>query len=84
MSNEPAKKAITILNKSSTGRLVSSREFITVRDFLIVQLELENTQRPGPMPQYPTSERLNGVITTAKPCTVRNTNDPLTAQHEFA
>ena len=49
MSTEPAKEAITILNKSSTGHLVSSREFIIVRDFLIVQLELENAQRPGPM-----------------------------------
>lgn len=49
MSTEPAKEAITILNKSSTGHLVSSREFITVRDFLIVRLELENAQRPGPM-----------------------------------
>ena len=42
MSTEPAKEAITILNKSSTGHLVSSREFIFVRDFLIVRLELEN------------------------------------------
>ena len=49
MSTEPAKEAITILNKSSTGHLVSLREFITVRDFLIVRLELENVQRPGPM-----------------------------------
>lgn len=49
MSTKPAKEAITILNKSNTGHLVSSREFITVRNFLIVRLELENTQRPGPM-----------------------------------
>jgi len=49
MSTEPAKEAITILNKSSTGHLVSSREFIILRDFLIVRLELENAQRPGPM-----------------------------------
>jgi hypothetical protein len=49
MSTEPAKEAITILNKSSTGHLVSSREFIIVRDFLIVRLELENAQRPGRM-----------------------------------
>ncbi|CAH3104950.1 unnamed protein product, partial [Pocillopora meandrina] len=35
MSTDPAKEAITILNKSSTGHLVSSREFISVRDFLI-------------------------------------------------
>ena len=49
MSTEPAKEAITILNKSSTGHLVSSREFIIVRDFLIVRLELENAQRPGLM-----------------------------------
>ena len=49
MSTEPAKEAITILKKSSTGHLVSSREFIIVRDFLIVRLELENAQLPGPM-----------------------------------
>ena len=49
MSTEPGKEAITILNKSSTGHFVSSREFIIVRDFLIVRLELENAQRPGPM-----------------------------------
>ena len=49
MSIEPGKEAITILNKSSTGHFVSSREFIIVRDFLIVRLELENAQRPGPM-----------------------------------
>ena len=49
MSTKPAKEAITILNKSNTGHLVSSREFITVRNFLIARLELENTQRPGPM-----------------------------------
>ena len=49
MSTDPAKEAITILNKSSTGHLVSSREFISVRDFLIVRLELENAQRPGPL-----------------------------------
>ena len=49
MSTKPAKEAITILNKSNTGHLVSSREFITVRNFLIVRLELENTQQPGPM-----------------------------------
>ena len=49
MSTAPTKEAIQILNKSSTGHLVSSREFITVRDFLIARLELENTQRPGPM-----------------------------------
>ena len=42
MSTDPAKEAITILNKRSTGHLVSSQEFISVRDFLIVRLELEN------------------------------------------
>ena len=42
MSTNPAKEAITILNKRSTGHLVRSREFISVRDFLIVRLELEN------------------------------------------
>lgn len=49
MSTEPAKEAIEILKKSSEGHLVSSREFIAVRDFLIARLELENAQRPGPM-----------------------------------
>ena len=39
---DPAKEAITILNKRSTGHLVRSQEFISVRDFLIVRLELEN------------------------------------------
>ena len=42
MSTDPAKEAITILNKRSTGHLVRSRGFISVRDFLIVRLELEN------------------------------------------
>ena len=42
MSTDPAKEAITILNKRSTGHLVRSQEFISVRDFLIVRLELEN------------------------------------------
>ena len=42
MSTDPAKEAITILNKRSTGHLVRSREFISVQDFLIVRLELEN------------------------------------------
>lgn len=49
MSTETAKEAITIFNKSSTGHLVSSREFIIVQDFLFVGLELENVQRPGPV-----------------------------------
>ena len=49
MSTDPAKEAITILNKRSTGHLVRSWVFISVRDFLIVRLELENVQRPGPL-----------------------------------
>ena len=49
MSTKPAKEAITILNKSSTGHPVNSREFIIVQDFLIARLGLENAQRPGPM-----------------------------------
>ena len=48
INSAPAKQAISLLLKASTVKLTES-EFLTVRDFLIARLGLENGQRPGPL-----------------------------------
>ena len=45
---EPVKKAEELL-RLCKARQVTDKEFIAIRDYLIVRLELENGQRPGPM-----------------------------------
>ena len=45
---EPAKKAVTLLQKSSV-RSLSEREYVIIRDFLLARITLENGQRPGPL-----------------------------------
>ena len=85
MSTAPAKEAIQILNKSSTGHLVSLREFLTVQDFLIDDLSLKTCkiQVPWKLPHYLTSNRLRRVMMAATTCIVRSTNDPWMAQPDL-
>lgn len=49
MSLTPAKEAIQYLQLSFGEGESTESEFITLRDFLIVRLALENCQRPGPL-----------------------------------
>lgn len=48
MTTKPALEAIAHLKKS-VHEEVSEKEFIEIRDFLIARLQLENSQRPGPL-----------------------------------
>ena len=48
VDTEPAKQAITFLMKSRTEN-PTMKEFLTIRDFLIARLGLDNGQRPGPL-----------------------------------
>ena len=49
MDTAPAKEAIKNLQLSFSESLPSEKMFLSVRDFLIVRLALENCQRPGPL-----------------------------------
>ena len=48
VDTEPAKQAIAFLMKSRAEK-PTMKEYLTIRDFLIARLGLENGQRPGPL-----------------------------------
>lgn len=49
MDTEPAKDAIKQLQLSYSDDKPTEAQFLSIRDFLIARIALENCQRPGPL-----------------------------------